>query len=139
WRSARQSSRPRKPRRVPRPSARSGRRTSRASSRSYTSAVATERKIAGYEILLQKQSAVDASGNLRQDPIDGVLFRAVRPVPHEDGNVAEVARAAWPEVTEEIVQVYITTTLPGRIRAWGLHQASTDRLFDVKGFVSIVV
>jgi len=61
--------------------------------------VAKERKIAGYEILLQKQSAVDASGNLRQDPIDGVLFRAVRPVPHEDGNVAEVARAAWPEVT----------------------------------------
>ena len=101
--------------------------------------MAKERKIAGYEILLQKQSAVDASGNLRQDPIDGVRFRPVRPVPHEDGNVAEVARMAWPEVTEEIVQVHITTTLPGRIRAWGLHQASTDRLFVVKGFVSIVV
>ncbi len=101
--------------------------------------MARERKIAGYEILLQKQSAVDATGELRQDPIDGVRFRPVRPVPHEDGNVAEVARAAWPEVELPIVQVHITTTLPGRIRAWGLHQASTDRLFVVKGFVSIVV
>ena len=38
-----------------------------------------------------------------------------------------------------IVQVHITTTLPTRIRAWGLHQWSTDRLFVVRGLVSIVV
>jgi dTDP-4-dehydrorhamnose 3,5-epimerase len=29
--------------------------------------------------------------------------------------------------------------LPGRIRAWGLHQKSTDRLFVVSGLVTIVV
>jgi dTDP-4-dehydrorhamnose 3,5-epimerase len=95
--------------------------------------------ILGYDTLFQKQSAVDAAGNLRQDPIHGLRFRPVRPVPHEDGNVAEVARMAWPELTDAIVQVHITTTLPGRVRAWGLHQASTDRLFVVKGFVSIAV
>jgi dTDP-4-dehydrorhamnose 3,5-epimerase len=96
-------------------------------------------RIAGYDVLVLKRSAVDASGALRQDPIDGLRFRPVRPVPHEDGTVAEVARAVWPEIDLPIVQVHITTTLPGRVRAWGLHQASTDRLFVVHGLVSIVV
>ena len=98
-----------------------------------------EPSITGYDALVAKQSAVDATGTLRQDPIDGVRFRPVRPVPHEDGTVAEVARAVWPEIDLPIVQVHITTTLAGRIRAWGLHQASTDRLFVVRGLVSIVV
>jgi dTDP-4-dehydrorhamnose 3,5-epimerase len=88
---------------------------------------------------VSKQSAVDASGALRQDRIEGVRFRATRPVPHEDGTLVEVARAAWPEIDLAIVQVHITTTLPGRTRAWGLHERSTDRLFVVKGLVSIVV
>jgi dTDP-4-dehydrorhamnose 3,5-epimerase len=96
-------------------------------------------KIAGYDALVPKHSAVDETGALRQDPIDGVRFRPVRPVPHEDGTVVEVARAVWPEVDLPIVQVHITTTLPGRVRAWGLHEASTDRLFVVRGLVSIVV
>ena len=96
-------------------------------------------RISGYDELVAKQSAVDAQGALRQDPIDGLRFRTVRPVPHEDGTVAEVARAAWPEIDQPVVQVHITTTLAGRIRAWGLHEASTDRLFVVSGLVSIVV
>jgi dTDP-4-dehydrorhamnose 3,5-epimerase len=50
-----------------------------------------------------------------------------------------MARAAWPEIDLPIVQVHLTTTLAGRIRAWGLHQVSTDRLFVVSGLVSIVV
>ncbi len=96
-------------------------------------------EVTGYAALIPKQSAVDANGLLRQDPIDGVRFRLTRPVPHEDGTVTEVARAVWPEVDVPIVQVHITTTFPERIRAWGLHRASTDRLFVVKGLVSIVV
>jgi dTDP-4-dehydrorhamnose 3,5-epimerase len=93
----------------------------------------------GREVLIAKESAVDSSGELRQTPIDGLRFRPVRPVPHEDGTVAEVARAAWSEVDLPIVQVHLTTTLPGRTRAWGLHQRSTDRLFVISGLVSIVV
>jgi dTDP-4-dehydrorhamnose 3,5-epimerase len=96
-------------------------------------------EVTGYAALIPKQSAVDANGQLRQDPIDGVRFRPTRPVPHEDGTVTEAARAVWPEIDMPIVQVHITTTLPERIRAWGLHRASTDRLFVVKGLVSIVV
>jgi dTDP-4-dehydrorhamnose 3,5-epimerase-like enzyme len=60
-------------------------------------------------------------------------------VPHEDGHVTEVARASWSELVDPVVQVHLTTTFPGRVRVWGLHQASTDRLFVVSGLVKIVV
>ena len=89
--------------------------------------------------LAAKKSAVDAQGALRHAPIEGVQFRPTRPVPHEDGHVAEVARADWDIVGGPIVQVHTTTTFPGRIRAWGLHQRSTDRLFVVEGLLQIVV
>ncbi|MEZ5144443.1 MAG: dTDP-4-dehydrorhamnose 3,5-epimerase family protein [Acidimicrobiales bacterium] len=95
--------------------------------------------IVGFDRLVPKHSAVHADGELRQEPIDGVRFHPVRPVPHEDGTVAEVARTDWAEVDLPIVQVHVTTTQAGRIRAWGLHRASTDRLFVVSGLVSIVV
>ncbi|HXY92106.1 MAG TPA: dTDP-4-dehydrorhamnose 3,5-epimerase family protein [Acidimicrobiia bacterium] len=95
--------------------------------------------VAGRELLVEKQSAVDASGALRQTPIAGVRFRPTRPVPHEDGSVTEIARSSWDDLDREIVQVHVTTTFPGRVRAWGLHRRSTDRLFVVSGLVSIVV
>jgi dTDP-4-dehydrorhamnose 3,5-epimerase len=95
--------------------------------------------VVGIERLEPKQSAVDATGALRERRIDGLVFRPTRPVSHEDGTLAEIARADWPELRDPIVQVHVTTTEPGRIRAWGLHQHSTDRLFVVKGSVSIVV
>lgn len=96
-------------------------------------------KVAGYDELAPKRSAVDADGALRQDAIQGLRFRAIRPVPHEDGVVSEVARTAWSEIDVPLVQVHITTTFAGRVRAWGLHESSTDRLFVVSGLVSIVV
>jgi dTDP-4-dehydrorhamnose 3,5-epimerase len=95
--------------------------------------------VVGGKELVAKQSAVNARGELRSVPIDGVMFRPTRPVPHEDGHVTEVARATWTELDAPIVQVHITTTYPGRVRAWGLHQANTDRLFVVEGLVKIVL
>jgi dTDP-4-dehydrorhamnose 3,5-epimerase len=95
--------------------------------------------VSGADVLVAKHSAVDAAGALQQTLIDGLQFHTVRPVPHEDGTLAEMARVAWPEIDQPIVQVHLTTTFPGRTRAWGLHQHSTDRLFVVKGLVSIVV
>ncbi|MEO8215632.1 MAG: dTDP-4-dehydrorhamnose 3,5-epimerase family protein [Acidobacteriota bacterium] len=89
--------------------------------------------------LLAKHSLVNEEGRLRGNPIDGVTFRAVRPVPHEDGHLTEVIRASWEELVDPVVQVHLTTTFPGRIRAWGLHQESTDRLFVVSGMIRIVV
>jgi dTDP-4-dehydrorhamnose 3,5-epimerase len=98
-----------------------------------------EPEFLGRDALEPKNSAVSRTGSLRGVRIDGVRLKMVRPVPHEDGTVAEVARIDWPEVDQEIKQVHVTTTLPGRTRAWGLHQQSTDRLFVVSGLVSIVV
>jgi dTDP-4-dehydrorhamnose 3,5-epimerase len=95
--------------------------------------------ITGRDVLAAKSSAVDGEGRWRAEPIEGLHFRPTRPIPHEDGTLAEVARRSWPEIDQEIVQVHVTTTEPGRIRAWGLHQASTDRLFVVSGLVSFVV
>jgi dTDP-4-dehydrorhamnose 3,5-epimerase len=95
--------------------------------------------VIGMNELLGKQSAVDGRGGLRLGLIDGVQFRPTRPVPHEDGHVSEIARADWEIMAQPIVQVHMTTTLPGRVRAWGLHRNTTDRLFVVCGLVQIVV
>lgn len=95
--------------------------------------------IVGMDLLLAKQSAVNAQGNLRDTPINGVEFRPTRPVPHEDGHMSEVARTSWDIIKSPVVQVHVTTTLPGRIRAWGLHRQTSDRLFVASGLVKIVV
>jgi dTDP-4-dehydrorhamnose 3,5-epimerase len=89
--------------------------------------------------LLAKRSAVDEAGRLRNASIDGVKFRPTRPVAHADGVVSELARTSWDIIETPIVQVHMTTTLPGRVRAWGLHQHTTDRLFVVSGLVKFVV
>lgn len=96
-------------------------------------------RVDGKDRMLAKRSTVDAGGRLRQKLIDGLRFRPTRPVSHEDGSLAEIARTDWAEIDAPIVQVHVTTTQPGRTRAWGLHQYSTDRLFVVRGLVSIVV
>ncbi|HEY8268901.1 MAG TPA: hypothetical protein VIG34_09600 [Xanthobacteraceae bacterium] len=96
-------------------------------------------KVLGGEELIAKRSAVTAEGKLRRIPIKGVEFRPTRPVPHEEGHVTEVARTDWEMLGGPLVQVHITTTFPDRIRAWGLHQLGTDRLFVVTGLVKIVV
>jgi dTDP-4-dehydrorhamnose 3,5-epimerase len=93
----------------------------------------------GGKELLAKQSAVDAQGRLKRTPIHDVVFRPTRPVPHDDGHLTEVARASWDVIGGPIVQVHVTTTLPDRHRAWGLHQRSTDRLFVASGLVKLAV
>ncbi len=95
--------------------------------------------VVGLEQLLAKHSNVDNSGRLREHGIDGVQFRPTRPVAHADGHVTEVARASWDIIEKPIEQVHITTTLPGHVRAWGLHQLGSDRLFVVNGLVKLVV
>jgi dTDP-4-dehydrorhamnose 3,5-epimerase len=95
--------------------------------------------VEGLDLLVPKHSAVNASGQLQQKLIDGLRFRPTRPVPHEDGTVSEIARTDWTEIDQPVVHAHVTTTQPDRVRAWGLHRQSTDRLFVVKGLVSFVV
>jgi len=96
-------------------------------------------RIVGGAELAAKHSAVDRDGALKDITIAGVRFRPTRPVPHEDGYLTEVARAGWDVLDAPIVQVHVTTTFPGRVRAWGLHRSITDRLFVVSGLVKIAV
>jgi dTDP-4-dehydrorhamnose 3,5-epimerase len=96
-------------------------------------------KVIGENELAAKQSAVNEHGVLRRFPIHDVVFRSTRHVPHEDGHLTEIARASWDIIGGPIVQVHQTTTFPGRHRAWGLHQRSTDRLFVVSGLVKFAV
>ena len=96
-------------------------------------------QLIGRDELAAKQSAVDASGELVRLTIEGIRFRPTRPVAHDDGHLVEVVRADWPAIAAPLVQVHVTTTLPGRVRAWGLHQRSTDRLFVVSGLIRFAV
>jgi len=95
-------------------------------------------RFAGESVVVPKSSDVRASGELCVDPIDGLRYRLTRPVPHEDGHVIEIARDDWDLVSEPIRQVHMTTTLPGRVRAWGLHRKTSDRLFVASGLVHVV-
>jgi dTDP-4-dehydrorhamnose 3,5-epimerase len=95
--------------------------------------------VIGGSELVAKRSAVDELGGLKVGLIDGMEVRETRPVPHEDGHVTEIARVSWGILSQPVVQVHMTTTMAGRVRAWGLHQKSTDRLFVVNGLVRIVL
>jgi len=95
-------------------------------------------RVKGIEQTVPKQSDVHADGDLRVDPIDGLRFHLMRPVAHDDGHLIEIARRTWEIVEQPIVQVHMTTTYPGRVRAWGLHQQIVDRLFVASGLVRIV-
>lgn len=96
------------------------------------------REFAGRRAVVPKSSDVRANGDLRLDPIEGLQYRPTRPVPHEDGHVIEIARDDWDLISDPIRQVHMTTTLPGRVRAWGLHRKTSDRLFVASGLVHIV-
>jgi dTDP-4-dehydrorhamnose 3,5-epimerase len=79
-----------------------------------------------------------ADGALRQKQIEGVHFRPIRPISHRDGHLTEVFRADWRVTEYPIVQVNLTATFPGKIRAWGIHQTTVDRLFAATGSFCIV-
>jgi dTDP-4-dehydrorhamnose 3,5-epimerase len=99
---------------------------------------AADPAVAGLEATAQKLSDVGPRGELRGQPIAGLRVRLTRPVAHEDGHLIEIARIGWDVLGGPIVQVHMTTTFPGRVRAWGLHRRTTDRLFVASGLVRVV-
>jgi len=94
--------------------------------------------VVGFSSALAKQSHTTAAGALRLSPIDGVQYRLSRPVSHEHGHLSEVFRADWGVTDAPIVQVNLTTTFAGRVRAWGIHRFTIDRLFAATGSLCIV-
>lgn len=94
--------------------------------------------VEGFKSALAKTSFTTAEGRLRLAPIDGVQYRLTRPVSHHHGHLTEVFRADWGVTDLPIVQVNLTVTFPGRVRAWGIHRLTVDRLFAATGSLCIV-
>jgi dTDP-4-dehydrorhamnose 3,5-epimerase len=92
----------------------------------------------GFAAAAALQSRTTADGKLRLQPIDGVKYRLARPVSHYHGHLTEVFRTDWGVTDMPVAQVNLTTTFPGRIRAWGIHRNTIDRLFAASGSVCIV-
>lgn len=95
-------------------------------------------EVDGFASAVARQSYTTSDGTLRQAPIDGVEYRLARPVSHRHGHLTEVFRADWAITEAPVVQVNLTTTFPGRVRAWGLHRHTLDRLFASAGSLCIV-
>lgn len=100
--------------------------------------VSLEHDVEGFASALAKRSHTTALGALRITPIDGVQYRLARPVSHQHGHLTEVFRNDWGIADFPIVQVNLTATFPGRVRAWGIHQCTIDRLFATTGALCIV-
>ena len=94
--------------------------------------------VEGFSSASAKQSHTTSQGALRLAPIDGVQYRLTRPVSHHHGHLVEVFRADWGLAEFPVVQVNLTVTFPGRIRAWGIHRFTIDRLFAATGSLCIV-
>ena len=94
--------------------------------------------VEGFTSALGKKSHTSAEGALRLTLIEGVRYRLLRPVSHRDGHLSEAFRADWNMTEAPIVQVNVTVTFPGRIRAWGIHRFTVDRLFASTGSLCIV-
>ena len=94
--------------------------------------------VSGFRAALAKQAHTSADGTLRVDPIDGVIYRLSRPVSHHHGHLMEAFRADWGVTDHPVVQVNLTVTFPSRVRAWGIHRQTVDRLFAATGSLNIV-
>ena len=64
--------------------------------------------------------------------IDGVKIKKLKVVPDDRGRLMEIMRAD-DEVFERFGQVYMTTALPGVVKAWHYHKLQSDNFTCVKG------
>jgi dTDP-4-dehydrorhamnose 3,5-epimerase len=96
-------------------------------------------RIEGFDRVNPRISHTTEEGELRVDLIDGVRYRFARPVSHDHGHLTEVFRTTWNLTANPVVQINATTTFAGRVRAWGLHLRTEDRLFVLSGAIKIVM
>jgi dTDP-4-dehydrorhamnose 3,5-epimerase len=72
------------------------------------------------------------------DEIDGVWVKDLAVIPDERGRLMEILRAD-DDGFEKFGQVYISTTMPGVVKAWHLHKVQHDNFCCVKGMVKLVL
>ena len=68
--------------------------------------------------------------------IDGVKTKELKVIPDGRGRLMEILRAD-DEIFPGFGQVYLTTTLPGVVKAWHLHHHQTDNVACVFGMIRL--
>jgi len=75
--------------------------------------------------------------------LPGVRIKKITKFPDERGSFAEIFRNDWNEIIEpedKIVQVNLSYSLPGKIRAWHRHhRGQVDYFITIKGATKICV
>ncbi len=70
--------------------------------------------------------------------IEGVGIKKLKVIPDERGRLMEMFRSD-DELFEKFGQVYMTTTLPGVVKAWHYHKLQNDNFVCVKGMAKVVL
>ena len=70
------------------------------------------------------------------DLIDGVTIKQLKVIPDERGRLMEILRCD-DELFLDFGQVYMTTTLPGVVKAWHLHKKQHDNVCCVFGMIRL--
>lgn len=68
--------------------------------------------------------------------IEGVRVKELKVIPDQRGRLMEMLRAD-DEIFAGFGQVYLTTTLPGVVKAWHLHKLQTDNVVCVAGMIRL--
>lgn len=70
------------------------------------------------------------------DLIQGVKTKQLKVIPDSRGRLMEILRSD-DEIFPGFGQVYLTTTLPGVVKAWHLHKKQTDNVACVLGMIRL--
>lgn len=70
--------------------------------------------------------------------IDGLKVKRLKVIPDERGRLMEILRSD-DNIFEKFGQVYMTTALPGIVKAWHYHKLQTDSFTCVNGKIRLAV
>ena len=70
--------------------------------------------------------------------IEGVIVKKLRVIPDERGRLMELLRCDDP-FFEQFGQTYMTTAMPGVVKAWHYHEKQTDHFAVVRGMAKVVL
>lgn len=70
--------------------------------------------------------------------IDGVKTKELKVIPDERGRLMEILRSD-DSLFEKFGQVYMTTTYPGVVKAWHLHNRQIDSVTCLQGMIKLVI
>ncbi len=70
--------------------------------------------------------------------IEGVNIKKLKVIPDERGRLMEILRAD-DDLFLKFGQVYMTSTLPGVVKAWHFHKKQTDNVACVQGMIKLAL